>query len=83
MRQDNKSERVVEKMCDVEPIYRFRVDVVGAAFRYPSAYAVGFWKTSPRRGCDVMQLVQYFPDYLHSFARGPQESAVIAYETGA
>jgi hypothetical protein len=24
-------------MCDIEPIYRFKVEYVGAVFRYPSA----------------------------------------------
>jgi ribosomal protein S7 len=36
MRQDSKSEHLLQEMCDVEPVYRFTVDVGGAAFRYPS-----------------------------------------------
>lgn len=37
MHPHSKSEYLVERMCDIEPIYRFEVDYVGAAFRYPSA----------------------------------------------
>jgi hypothetical protein len=37
MREDNKSERLAEYACNMEPICRFEVDSVDAAFWYPSA----------------------------------------------
>lgn len=77
MRQHSKSKHAVGMMCDVEPICRCKLVDVGAAFRYPSAYAVGFWKTSPCRGCDVMQLVEYIPTTFAPFARVSCRSVVI------